>query len=79
MAACEKCWSDAYFLAQSDPGKSQSEHYAELLELRKDNPCVQKSKMTAKEFNEKFWQENDPIETPIWKAMEAYHKYATIK
>jgi len=29
--------------------------------------------MTAKEFDRKFWKENDPISTPLWKAMEAYH------
>lgn len=36
--ACEKCWNDAYWCSQID-GRSQAEHYAELLEKRKDNPC----------------------------------------
>lgn len=42
MAVCEKCWSDAYFRSLSN-GKSQSENYHELLEERKDNPCVTES------------------------------------
>jgi len=36
--ACEKCWNDAYVRARGD-GRSQAEHYAELLRERKDNPC----------------------------------------
>lgn len=39
--ACEKCWGDAYFRWRFvDGGKSQSEHYRELLEERKDAPCT---------------------------------------
>lgn len=39
--ACEKCWGDAYFRYRFvDPGKSQSEHYRELLEERRDKPCT---------------------------------------
>ena len=36
--ACEKCWNDAYVRALFD-GRSQADHYAELLIERKDNPC----------------------------------------
>ena len=36
---CEKCWSDAYRRMLADPSKSQGEHYYDLLEERKDNPC----------------------------------------
>ena len=36
---CEKCWSDAYRRMLVDTSKSQSEHYYDLLEERKDNPC----------------------------------------
>lgn len=39
MAACEKCWSDAYMRYLSNPDKSQSEHYSDLILERKDNPC----------------------------------------
>lgn len=42
MAACEKCWNDAYVRMIGDPGKSQSEHYNDLLEERKNNPCNEK-------------------------------------
>ena len=28
--------------------------------------------MTAKEFDRKFWQEHNPITTPLWKMAEAY-------
>jgi hypothetical protein len=39
MAVCEKCWNDAFDRMHSDPSKSQAEHYHDLLEERKDNPC----------------------------------------
>lgn len=39
MATCEKCWRDAYMRMVNHPMKSQAEHYQELLEERKDNPC----------------------------------------
>jgi hypothetical protein len=38
--ACEKCWNDAYRRWYFDPSKSQAEHYAELLEERKNEPCT---------------------------------------
>jgi hypothetical protein len=38
MAACEKCWEDAYQLSIIT-GKTQGACYAELLEERKDTPC----------------------------------------
>jgi hypothetical protein len=39
MSACEKCWGDAYVRFMSNPFKDQVEHYHDLLEERKDNPC----------------------------------------
>ena len=39
MSACEKCWADAYVRMRLNPSKSQAEHYQDLLEERKDNPC----------------------------------------
>ena len=38
--ACEKCWGDAYLRMRHDPSKTQSDHYRELLEERKDAPCT---------------------------------------
>lgn len=38
---CEKCWGDAYMRTLSDPVKTQSDHYRELLEERKDKPCTE--------------------------------------
>lgn len=35
MAACETCWGDAYMRYLSNPDKSQSEHYIELIKERK--------------------------------------------
>lgn len=40
MSACEKCWRDAYMRTLSHPSKSQTEHYYDLLEERKDKPCT---------------------------------------
>ena len=52
MAACEKCWSDAYSRSMMR-GKSQAECYQELLEERKDNPC------TLKEQAGQYWNEEN--------------------
>ena len=39
--ACEKCWGDAYNRMRFvDPTRSQSDHYRDLLEERKGNPCT---------------------------------------
>jgi hypothetical protein len=35
---CERCWSDATIRAFGS-GRSTTEHYNELLEERKDEPC----------------------------------------
>ncbi len=40
MASCEKCWSDSYMRIDTDPMKSQTEHYHELIEERKEHPCT---------------------------------------
>lgn len=40
MAMCEKCWGDAYMRMLGEPSKSQTEHYKDLLNERKDNPCT---------------------------------------
>ena len=36
---CEYCWREAYMRMENHPSKSQAEHYHDLLEERKDNPC----------------------------------------
>ncbi len=41
MACCEKCWTDAYWRWHCDPEKTQAEHYADLLQERKDDPCTE--------------------------------------
>lgn len=39
--ACVKCWGDAYMrMIGSGSGKSQHDHYLELLEERRANPCT---------------------------------------
>lgn len=40
MPMCEKCWNDAYMREIANPMKGQAEHYHDLLEERKDNPCT---------------------------------------
>ena len=40
MSTCEKCWSDAYLRHRFDPRKSQADHYHDLLEERRNNPCT---------------------------------------
>ena len=49
-AACEKCWADAYRRMKANLSKSQGEHYYDLLEERKHNPCsVKEQKGVEKE------------------------------
>lgn len=40
MASCEKCWGDAYMRTHTDPSKNQGEHYNDLIEERRKNPCT---------------------------------------
>ena len=40
MTACEKCWADAGKRVFSDPSKSKTEHYIDLLDERRDQPCA---------------------------------------
>jgi len=40
MASCEKCWGDAYTRTHTNPTKSQAEHYQDLINERKENPCT---------------------------------------
>lgn len=51
MAACEKCWTDAFHRSREAFGKSQAEHYQKLIEERKDNPC------TPKQQAGEYWDE----------------------
>jgi len=39
VSACEKCWGDAFRRSMFDTSKTQSDHYQDLLEERKDKPC----------------------------------------
>lgn len=38
MASCEKCWGDAYLMSRSNPMKSQTECYQELISTRTCTP-----------------------------------------
>jgi len=40
MAGCEKCWKDAFTRSMCDHGKSQAEHYQDILQERESNPCT---------------------------------------
>jgi hypothetical protein len=39
MTACERCWRDAYMRSLGDTTKTMTQHYMDLLDERKDNPC----------------------------------------
>lgn len=57
MAACEKCWADAWYRMRFvDPFKSQSEHYHEILEERADDPC------SPEEQAGQFWDAEKQID-----------------
>ena len=55
MAACEKCWGDAY-MRMLATGKGQHECYFELLAERKDNPCSERERAGQ------FWDEEKQID-----------------
>lgn len=48
MSACEKCWGDAYTRMRFRGG-SQTDHYDDLLEERKDSPCTQAEQLGTTE------------------------------
>ncbi len=50
--ACEKCWADAYWRWHWQPGKTQAEHYADLLVERKDDPCTEYEQRHGAKVNE---------------------------
>lgn len=52
MPTCEKCWKDAYMRMVNNPMKSQAEHYQDLLEERKDNPCSEEEQKYGRGNNE---------------------------
>ena len=47
MAACERCWADAYVLYRIGGMKSQVEHYHDLLAERADDPECRSSAAAA--------------------------------
>jgi len=55
---CEKCWADAYLRQMSDPSKLQVEHYRDLIEERKNNPCVPENSSPSEAMKE----ETKPLE-----------------
>lgn len=55
MAACEKCWSDAYSRMMADTSKTQTDHYQDLLEERKDKPCLEERMSHTKVHELKIW------------------------
>lgn len=38
---CGRCWADAWSRGRDDTGKSQVEHYRDILSEREDTPCVE--------------------------------------
>ena len=68
--ACEKCWGDAYKRSLVD-GRAQSEHYRELLEERKDNPCTH-----AEQDGHLCWYCGKPYVAILSHAMNFY-KYCS--
>jgi hypothetical protein len=51
--ACEMCWADAYWRSVfGDTSKSQEEHYRDLLEERKENPCNEYEQNHGRKVNQ---------------------------
>jgi hypothetical protein len=55
MSACEKCWSDSYFIWRLT-GKPREECYSKLLKEREANPC------TPKQQAGDWWDEEKQID-----------------
>ena len=46
---CQQCWDDAYVRMMTNPSKTQMEHYMDLLEERKNNPCDDNDKNNSRQ------------------------------
>lgn len=57
MAACEKCWGDAYARAVSDTSKDQADHYHDLLRERALDPCTPRGQAGQ------WWDEEKQVDT----------------
>lgn len=66
MAACEKCWGDAFSISYGT-SQTQSEAYQELLEERKENPC------TPEEQAGQWWDNVNKIDKRNMKDIRLYH------
>jgi len=64
MSMCEECWGDAYMGTLAHPTKSQPDHYEELLEERKDNPC------SPKQQAGQFWDEKSQMDSRFNKSFD---------
>lgn len=50
MAACEKCWQDAYRLMLAGEFETQTDAYMYLLNERKDSPCDEQEQKNGNSF-----------------------------
>ena len=66
--ACEKCWGDAYIRHLNNPSKSQAEHYVDLLEERRSNPCCEKDEKGQ------FMSNYDVIDAGKGRIVKAWHR-----
>ncbi len=48
MTICEKCWSDSYTRSLSNQNKTRWQHYIDLLDERKTNPCSKEEQKGVK-------------------------------
>ena len=61
MAACEKCWSDAYFLAFNS-NKSQAEIYGSLVEEReKEGRACSPAEQCGEMHLVLEWKDSEPM------------------
>ena len=59
MAACEKCWADAFRAAMNDPIKDQATYYHEILRERNKNGPI----CTPKQAAGPYWDEERQCDT----------------
>lgn len=64
MAACEKCWGDAYSRHMAMPYHSQADHYHRLLAEREGNPCTPRQQAGEWWDGERDTRVIVPIEPP---------------
>lgn len=75
MASCEKCWAIAVSRCISNPSKSKTDHYYDVMaEAQSSGKCC-----TPKEKAGQFWDEEKQCDSRVLKGERIMAKYVIIE